>query len=44
VDKGETIIINQMEFFVNDCRPKSGYVNSQTDFQIQTGFTLANFK
>lgn len=33
-----------MEFFVNDCRPWTGYVNHETEFQIQTGFTQSNFK
>ncbi len=30
VEKGETIIIDSMEFFVNDCRPKTGYVSYET--------------
>ena len=30
VEKGETIIIDNMEFFVNDCRPKTGYVSIET--------------
>jgi len=32
VEKGETIIIDNMEFFVNDCRPKTGYVSIETQF------------
>lgn len=32
VDKGETIIIDNMEFFVNDSRPKTGYVDIDTQF------------
>ena len=44
VEKGETIHIENMEFFVNDCRPKVGYVNFETSFQIQTGFTEKTFK
>lgn len=32
VEKGETIIIDNMEFFVNDCRPKNGYVSIETTF------------
>lgn len=32
VEKGETIHIDKMEFFVNDCRPKNGYVNLETTF------------
>ena len=30
VEKGENITIEGMEFFVNDCRPKTGYVNAET--------------
>ena len=30
VEKGETILIDQQEFFVNDCKPKCGIVDSQT--------------
>ncbi len=32
VEKGETIKIDSMEFFVNDCWPKTGYANGETDF------------
>jgi hypothetical protein len=44
VEKGETIFIENLEFFVNDCRPKNGYVDDRTNVEIQTGFTQENFK
>lgn len=44
VEKGETIFIENIEFFVNDCRPKCGYVDDRTHIEIQTGFTQENFK
>ena len=44
VEKGETIFIENIEFFVNDCRPKNGYVDDRTRIEIQTGFTQENFK
>ena len=44
VEKGETIFIENLEFFVNDCRPKNGYVDYHTRLEIQTGFTQENFK
>lgn len=44
VEKGETILIENIEFFVNDCRPKNGYVDDKTHIEIQTGFTKENFK
>lgn len=44
VEKGETIFIENLEFFVNDCRPKNGYVDDRTHIEIQTGFTQENFK
>ena len=44
VEKGETIFIKNLEFFVNDCRPKNGYVDDRTTIEVQTGFTQENFK
>jgi hypothetical protein len=44
VEKGETILMENIEFFVNDCRPKNGYVDHNTHIEIQTGFTKENFK
>jgi len=44
VEKGETIFIENLEFFVNDCKPKIGYVDERTRIEIQTGFTQENFK
>ena len=44
VEKGETIFVDKMEFFVNDCKPKCGYVNRDTNFELQTGFTKDNFQ
>lgn len=44
VEKGETILMENIEFFVNDCRPKNGYVDYNTSIEIQTGFTKENFK
>lgn len=44
VEKGETILIDNQEFFVNDCKPKSGIVDSQTQIDIEVGFTLEVFK
>jgi len=44
VEKGETIFIENLEFFVNDCRPKNGYVDDRTHIEVQTGFTQENFK
>lgn len=44
IEKGETIIMENTEFFINDWRPKSGYVDERTHIEIQTGFTRENFK
>lgn len=44
VEKGETILIDNQEFFVNDCKPKSGIVDSQTQIEIEVGFTQEVFK
>lgn len=39
VEKGETIMIDKQEFFVNDCRPKCGIIDKQTIIEIEVGFT-----
>ena len=44
VEKGETILINNMEFFVNDCKPKSGIIDATTSLEIEVGFTSDVFK
>ena len=44
VEKGETIIIDNQEFFVNDCRPKGGIVDKQTIIDLEVGFTREVFK
>ena len=44
VEKGETILIDNQEFFVNDCKPKSGLVDKQTLIELEVGFTREVFK
>ncbi len=44
VEKGETIMIGNREFFVNDCKPKNGIVDAQTVLETETGFTQEVFK
>jgi hypothetical protein len=44
VEKGETILIDNQEFFVNDCRPKQGIVDKQTIIELEVGFTQEVFK
>ena len=44
VEKGETILIDNQEFFVNDCKPKSGIVDKHTQIDIEIGFTKDVFK
>ena len=44
VEKGETILIDNQEFFVNDCKPLSGIVIKQTQIEIEIGFTREVFK
>lgn len=44
VEKGETIMIDDQEFFVNDCKPKMGIVDKQTQIEIEVGFTQEMFK
>jgi len=44
VEKGETILIDNQEFFVNDCKPKNGIVDAQTVVEIDAGFTQEVFK
>lgn len=44
VEKGETIMIDRQEFFVNDCRPKCGIVDKQTIIELEVGFTMEVFK
>lgn len=43
VEKGETLIIANREFFVNDCWPKSGIVDRQTHIELEVGFTREVF-
>jgi hypothetical protein len=43
VEKGETILINNMEFFVNDCKPKAGIIDASTQLEIEVGFTKEVF-
>jgi len=43
VEKGETILINNMEFFVNDCMPKAGIIDASTQLEIEVGFTKEVF-
>jgi hypothetical protein len=44
VERGETLMIEDQEFFINDCRPKYGIVDKQTLFEIEVGFTQEVFK
>ena len=44
VEKGETIKIDNQEFFVNDCKPKNGIVDKHTQIELEVGFTLETFK
>lgn len=37
-------MIDNREFFVNDCKPKNGIVDSQTVLETETGFTIEVFK
>ncbi len=39
VERGETIKIDDQEFFLNDCRPKYGIVDKQTIIELEVGFT-----
>lgn len=43
VEKGETIKIDNLEFFINDCRPKMGIVDMQTIVEVEMGFTRELF-
>lgn len=43
VEKGEGIQIDNLEFFVNDCRPKMGIVDMQTIIEVEVGFTRELF-
>ena len=44
MEKGETIVIDNQEFFVNDCKPKSGLVDKQTIIELEIGFTREVFR
>ena len=44
VEKGETILIDNQEFFVNDSRPRCGIVDKQTIIELEVGFTREIFK
>jgi len=44
VERGETLKIDNQEFFLNDCRPKSGIVDKQTIIELEVGFTQEIFK
>lgn len=44
VERGETIKIDDQEFFINDCRPKAGIVDKQTIIELEIGFTHEVFK
>lgn len=39
VEKGETIRIDNMDFFINDCKPKAGIVNLNSVIKIEQGFS-----
>ena len=43
VEKGETIKIDNLEFFINDCRPKMGIVDMQSIIEVELGFTRELF-
>lgn len=44
VEKGETLLIDNQEFFVNDCKPKCGLIDKQTIIELEIGFTKEVFK
>jgi hypothetical protein len=39
VEKGEMIKIAGRDFFVNECQPRSGVVESTTVIEVEIGFT-----
>ena len=44
VEKGETIMIDNQEFFVNDAKPKCGLVDKGTLIELEVGFTREIFR
>lgn len=44
VERGETLKIDNQEFFLNDCRPKCGIVDKHTIIEMEVGFTQEVFK
>ena len=44
VERGETLKIDNQEFFLNDCRPKFGIVDKHTIIEMEVGFTQEVFK
>jgi hypothetical protein len=43
LEKGETLRIASREFFVNDCWPRQGIVNTSTQIEVEFGFTREVF-
>jgi hypothetical protein len=43
IEKGETLIICDQEFFVNDCYPREGIITALTQMEIEVGFTREVF-
>ena len=44
VERGETLKIDNQEFFINDCKPKHGIVDKQTIIELEVGFTQDVFR
>lgn len=44
VEKGEAVMVDTQEFFVNDCKPKCGIVDKHTIIELESGFTQEVFK
>lgn len=43
IEKGETLMICDQEFFVNDCYPREGTITAHTQMEIEVGFTKEVF-
>ena len=44
IEKGETLLICDKEFFVNDCFPREGIMSAQSQMELEIGFTKEVFQ
>ena len=44
LERGDTLVIDNQEFFVNDCTPSCGIVDKETELEVEIGFSKSYFR